>query len=140
MLLRDIRAIFSKLEVCNAVADLLITNLREVEEGPWATIRAGAPLNPRGLAQQLRKYGIEPKPQRDGDRVFRGYSRAQFEDAWSRYLPALGPAAMETVTSVTSTTSERCSGCGTVLEHADSRAKGLCAECRLIPPIEGNSA
>ena len=114
MLLRDIRAIFSKLEICNAVADLLITNLKEIEESPWATIRAGEPLNPRGLAQRLRKYGIEPKPQRDGDRVFRGYSRAQFEDAWSRYLPALGPAAMETVTSVTPATSERCSGCGTV--------------------------
>jgi hypothetical protein len=41
--------------------------------------------------------------------VFKGYARAQFEDAWSRYLPPapVGPAAMESVTSVTPQVTEQ---------------------------------
>ncbi len=101
MLLRDIRTVFNTVAARNLVTDQLLTNLREIEEAPWAVIRKGEPLDARGLAQRLRKYGIQPKPIRDSDRVFKGYTRAQFEDAWSRYLPALGPAAMESVTAVT---------------------------------------
>ena len=101
MLLRDIRAVFVQLEIRNCVTDTLLTNLKGIEDSPWAVIRKGEPLDPRGLSLRLRKYGIQPKSIRDGDQVFKGYSRAQFEDAWSRYLPPLGPAAMESVTAVT---------------------------------------
>jgi hypothetical protein len=34
----------------------------------------------------LKKYGISPKQHRTDHGFFRGYSRAQFEDAWKRYL------------------------------------------------------
>ncbi len=77
---------FDKLGICNSVTDQLITNLKEIEDSAWAVISKGEPLNARGLAQRLSKYGIELKPIRDGDRVFKGYTRAQFEDAWSRYI------------------------------------------------------
>jgi hypothetical protein len=101
LLLRDLRTVFNELEICNSVTDQLITNLKGIEDSPWAVIRKGEPIDARGLAHRLRKYGIEPKPIRDGDRVFKGYTRAQFEDAWSRYLEPLGPAVMASVTSVT---------------------------------------
>ena len=133
MLLRDIRAVFDRLEIRNSVTDLLITNLREIEESPWAVIRKGEPIDARGLAQRLRKYGIEPKPIRDGDRVFKGYTRAQFEDAWSRYLPALGPADIEEVTSVTAATDRA------PLWAADQLGTpGRCAECGFHPPTQGH--
>jgi Protein of unknown function (DUF3631) len=103
-LLRDIRAVFEKLGSVRLVTDSLIQNLREIEESPWAVIRKGEPINARYLAQKLRKYGIEPKPQRDGDQIFKGYSRAQFEDAWSRYLPP--QPQQKSVTSVTHETSQ----------------------------------
>ena len=67
-------------------------------EGPWAVIRRGEPLNARGLAQRLGKYGIAPSYQRIGDEMARGYTRAQFADTWSRYL---GTPPNESATSAT---------------------------------------
>ncbi len=130
MLLRDIRAVFHRLDARNFVTDQLITNLKEIEESPWAVIRKGEPLDARGLAQRLRKYGIEPKPLRDGERVFKGYTRAQFEDAWSRYLEPVGPPHTDAVTAVTSDV-QPCEDCGAELLHNDSRARRRCAECQL---------
>jgi hypothetical protein len=51
----------------------------------------------------LSKYDIEPKLHRVGEDVFKGYSRAQLADAWSRYLgdTNLGGAAKGSVTTVT---------------------------------------
>lgn len=133
MLLRDIRAVFQKLGSVRLVTDELITNLKEIEDSPWTVIRKGEPLDPRGLAARLRKYGIEPKPQRDGARVFKGYARAQFEDSWNRYLEPLGPADIEKVTSVTAATDS------TPLWTADQLEKlGRCPECGFHPPTQGH--
>jgi hypothetical protein len=128
-LLRDLRTIFNRTGAERFVTDQLITNLKEIDQGIWAVIRKGEPIDARRLASLLRKYGIEPKPQRDGTRVFKGYARTQFEDAWSRYLPP-----ETSVTSVTQSTDEadRCTDCGTVLEHINSIAVGRCAECQVI--------
>lgn len=130
LLLRDVRSAFYQLGAERLVTDQLLQNLKEIEESPWATIRKGEALDSRGLAQRLRKYGIEPKPQRDGDRVFKGYSRAQFEDAWSRYLEPPGPADIDVVTTVTA--EPGCEVCGAELVHADSQARRRCSECQLV--------
>ena len=53
---------------------------------------------------RLKKDGIAPKTIRGGATTFKGYARAQFEDAWSRYLEPLGVATKETDTSDTSDT------------------------------------
>jgi Protein of unknown function (DUF3631)/Domain of unknown function (DUF3854) len=105
MLLRDIRDVFNKLDVCNCVTDQLLADLRGIEESPWAVIRKGEPLNASGLARRLGKYGIGPKAIRDGNQVFKGYARAQFEDAWMRYVDPPGPPDVEAVTAVTRVTS-----------------------------------
>ena len=94
-LLSDIRAAFNNRHADRLSTESLLTDLRGVEEGPWAVIRRGEPLDARGLAQRLRKYGIKPDLQRIDEQVSRGYTRAQFADAWSRYLHT------EPVTSVT---------------------------------------
>ena len=104
LLLRDIRDVFNKLEICNCVTDRLITELKGIEESPWAVIRKGEPLNASGLARRLSKYGIGPKAIRDGNEVFKGYARTQFEDAWLRYVNPLGPPGLEAVTAVTPAT------------------------------------
>ncbi len=127
-LLRDLRTIFNRTGETRFVTDQLITNLKEIDEGIWTVIRKGEPIDARRLASLLRKYGIEPKPQRDGDRVFKGYSRAQFEDAWSRYLPP-----EKTVTAVTAGTS------ATPLWSPDQlETLGRCAECGFHPPTQGH--
>jgi hypothetical protein len=86
LLLRDIRRVFRNGRDRMPTIDVLAA-LNAFDESPWATIRRGEPLDARGLAHRLGKYGIGPKFQRAEDEPpFKGYSRAQFEDAWSRYL------------------------------------------------------
>ena len=88
----------------------IINGLVEIPESPWGTIRKGEPIDDRGLATRLRKYGITSKALRDGESVFKGYARAQFIDAWKRYVDNLidddddGCAYEESVTSVTPVT------------------------------------
>lgn len=87
LLLRDIRRVFSDRDRMRT-SDIL-TGLNRMEEGPWGSIRRGDPLDARGLATRLGRYGIGPKFQHSGSEPpYKGYSRTQFEDAWSRYLSA----------------------------------------------------
>jgi hypothetical protein len=51
----------------------------------------GKPLDERGLANRLRQYGIKSKNVRIGDKISKGYERADLFDAWQRYLPPLVP-------------------------------------------------
>jgi Protein of unknown function (DUF3631) len=97
-LLSDIRSLFDTHKSVTLSTDSLLTDLREIEESPWSVINKGEAINSRGLASRLSKYGIEPKLHKVDGKGFRGYARAQFEDAWSRYVPT------ESVTSVTSVT------------------------------------
>lgn len=64
----------------------LLERLRDREESPWADIR-GKPLNDRGLAERLRPYGIRSKDTKISGTNRKGYDRADFSDAWNRYLP-----------------------------------------------------
>lgn len=91
LLLRDIRTAFTgtpekPLSVDQYTTEQLLSELNHLEESPWSTIRRGEPLDSRGLSQRLGKYGIGSKLHA-GERGLRGYAKAQFIDAWSRYLP-----------------------------------------------------
>ena len=61
----------------------------------------GKPLNDRGLASRLRKYGVKPKVVRVGDATPRGYTREDLHDAWARYLSPLSPESATSATSAT---------------------------------------
>lgn len=119
-LLADIKAVFDTIRDDKLTTEQLVKGLCDLEESPWRNVRKGEPLDPRSLAVRLSKYGIGSKPQRHGDEVFKGYNRAQFEDAWSRYLPAAvahdfavtavtepHPLPDFAVTAVTTTTPDR---------------------------------
>lgn len=86
LLLQDIRTVFGELGRDKLSTADVLAALNKIEESPWATIRRGEPIDPRGLSNRLGKYGIGSKSLRVGDAVITGYSRAQFEDAWNRYL------------------------------------------------------
>ncbi|MGH3264262.1 MAG: DUF3631 domain-containing protein [Trebonia sp.] len=116
LLLQDIKTVFDKRDRDVLPTDQLIAGLVELPEAPWPSIRRGEPLDPRSLAQRLRKYGIGSKDRRIGDAVIKGDSRTQFTDAWSRYLVDVaagvsdgsGPRAQPDgcATSATSATSQ----------------------------------
>ena len=144
-LLADIRSVFRSIGDDKLTTDQLVRALSDLEESPWKTIRKGESLDPRGLAVRLSKYGIGSKTQRHGETVFKGYARAQFDDAWNRYLPAAPSPSDSAVTSVTDDTADtdvtdvtdksrpegRCLRCQAPLTSAESISAGRCAECRL---------
>ena len=59
-----------------------------MEDRPWATWgRQEKPLTPHVLAKLLRPFGIVPGgDMRFSEGVRKGYRRAAFEDAWTRYV------------------------------------------------------
>lgn len=86
LLLRDVRAVFNEAKADQLTTEQLLAGLNRLDESPWASVRRGEPLDGRGLSQRLGKYGITSK-MHAGGRGLRGYSRSQFADAWSRYVP-----------------------------------------------------
>jgi hypothetical protein len=86
-LLRDCRTAFNESGEDSLATDKLLGRLRAPEDVPWRALK-GEPLDANRLALRLKPYSIRPKKIREGERTFRGYCRAWFEDAWARYLPA----------------------------------------------------
>jgi hypothetical protein len=84
-LLADLRAVFAaggeRLET-----KTVLERLCRLDESPWEDLR-GKRLDARALATLLRPYAIKPKVVRVGEATPRGYERADFLDAWRRYLP-----------------------------------------------------
>ncbi len=99
-LLADLRTVFGDLDAMST-KDILVA-LNSDDEAPWSEIGRGKDpeLNARGLAMRLRQYGVTSKNVR-GDKVAKSYTRDDLWDAWSRYLPPLGPPPMESATSAT---------------------------------------
>jgi uncharacterized protein DUF3631 len=64
----------------------ILDELHKKDESPCNDIK-GKPLSDRGLAERLKPYGIRSKLIRIGGTVARGYAKADFLDAWARYLP-----------------------------------------------------
>jgi hypothetical protein len=89
LLLGDIKKVFDDSKSDKLSAKEIIEKLVAMPESPWKTIRNGEPIDDRGLSPRLRKYDIASKSHRVGKAVFKGYSLAQFADAWKRYVDDL---------------------------------------------------
>ena len=63
---------FSELEIRNSVTDQLLTNLKGIEDSPWAVIRKGEPLN--ALASRTGCASTASSPSRSARAT--EYSRA----------------------------------------------------------------
>jgi hypothetical protein len=65
----------------------LVAQLATYADGLWAEWKAGKPITQGQMARLLKPFGIYPEVMRlPTAGTIRGYARAQFEDAWSRYL------------------------------------------------------
>jgi hypothetical protein len=82
-LLQHMREVMSDVETKSTVS--IIDALMNIPESPWGDFK-GKPVTDRALARILKSYDIKPKVVRIGDRTHRGYVRADFVDAWKRYL------------------------------------------------------
>jgi Protein of unknown function (DUF3631) len=63
----------------------LAADLAALDDAPWAEWY-GKPISPTGVARLLSGH-VRPRVLRDGDDVYKGYRRTDFEDSWQRYLP-----------------------------------------------------
>lgn len=99
-LLSDLREIFDIND--RLVTDEILKRLSANPEAPWADLR-GRPLDARGLANLLRDYGIRSETLRISTGTAKGYKRAAFLDAWSRYLSPLNQKSETSETGVTNT-------------------------------------
>lgn len=82
-LLTDLRAVFGDRD--HLFTQVILDALAAIEESPWGDLR-GKPLDARGLARRLSKYGVERHTVRVGPLTGKGYSRADLADPWSRYV------------------------------------------------------
>jgi len=92
-LLADIKTVFDADGGHCMHSAVLLAELVKDPERPWVEFTHGKPLTQGRLARLLGHYGIISQSVRPPDlKTGRGYYRAQFEDAWERYLPASSSA------------------------------------------------
>lgn len=98
----------------HATTDLL-AYLAGIDDAPWATFAKGKGMTARHLSRLLKPYGIIPQNIRVGTTVPKGYTVADFRDAFARYLPSIRYTATCKATSSespysVSATNPHCSG------------------------------
>jgi len=84
-LLMDLRTVFGNRDVVST--DELLKALNSLDESPWVDLR-GKPLDSRGLAMLVKRYGVASKNVRTGKSIMKGYGRSELHEAWIRYLPS----------------------------------------------------
>ena len=89
MLLEDIRSVFQSAAADRLKSEDLTMKLWAMHDRPWRTIDGGKTISPATMARLLRPYGIKPQTIRirEEETTAKGYYRADFDDAFSRYLP-----------------------------------------------------
>ncbi len=84
-LLADLRQVFGTADKLPTA--VVLERLNAIEEAPWGALAAGRGLDPRGLADRLREYGVTSRNLRLASGVAKGYTHSDLADAWRRYLP-----------------------------------------------------
>ncbi len=90
-LLTDLRNYFSdRPTLQHQTTTELLIHLTGIDDAPWSTFAKGKPMSARHLARWLKPYGIIPQSIRlSGTHTQKGYSTADFKDAFARYLPSI---------------------------------------------------
>ena len=88
-LLTDIREVFNIVDGDAVHSETMVGQLVALDESPWGEISRDKPITKNRLGRMLRRFRISVKARQiriDGVNRY-GYERAQFEDAFIRYLP-----------------------------------------------------
>jgi hypothetical protein len=95
-LLIDIQEVFMASRRDRLSSSDILNRLVEIEDSPWAEWCNGRQMTPPQMAKHLKPFGIKPKVHRFGGETFRGYDLADFQDAFTRYLPRQGVTPKQT--------------------------------------------
>jgi putative DNA primase/helicase len=89
-LLGDIHAIFADRDADRLPSQELVNALVSLEDRPWPDWKNGKPLATTGLARLLKPLSIFSGSKRYSDGTnAKGYNLSDFQDAFTRYLPAI---------------------------------------------------
>lgn len=95
-LLNDIKTILDSKQANKMFSAALLEHLMADDEAPWPTWNRGKPMTARQLSTKLGEFGIKSKDIRIGAINKKGYDRADFSEAFTRYLSAETAAACAT--------------------------------------------
>jgi hypothetical protein len=117
-LLRDVQRVFNETAADRLHTEQLLIGLHGIAESPWASWRNGNPMGARALATRLREYAIRSKQVKIDETNRHGYLRADFEDAFSRYLAKSEPRNATDATT--------------------QSLQGFAAQCDPLPKVAGS--
>ena len=86
-LLADLRDLFATTPADKLATVTVLRHLTALADRPWADGAESHPMTARHLATRLAGFGIKAKQIRQGAATRKGYLRADFTDAFRRYLP-----------------------------------------------------
>ncbi len=86
LLLADLQSLFNDRQVGRLTSSDIVEALIQMEERPWGAVDRGKPASTSWLARQLRPFGVQPRSIRVGATTPKGYLKADFADAFQRYL------------------------------------------------------
>lgn len=144
-LLADIREVFESKGVDRISSADLITALCADDEKSWATYNRGQPIKPRQLAKRLGEYDIKSKTVRIGYDTPKGFERAQFDDAFIRYLsptPSVSATAQQISVSLTNPVADTLVCCATDLQSATAKpalTNDCCAVADILPTVASHT-
>ena len=88
-MLADIREAFEDTSKDELPSKALVEALAAMADRPWGECNHGKPITQNWLARRLKGFGIRPGNIGPKEERAKGYQRADFEDAFSRYLPEM---------------------------------------------------
>lgn len=134
-LLNDIKTILDTKQANKMFSATLLEHLMADDEAPWPTWNRGKPMTARQLSTKLGEFGIKSKDIRIGTINKKGYDRADFSEAFTRYLSAETPAASATarqpIAHAASSVFSPATGLPRVADEKTPQAKDY-AGCRVV--------
>ena len=85
--LKDLRNLMLIKNVDRMLSRDIVSALNPLHDRPWEDLRRGREINEWWLGWQLRQLGIRTRTMRMGEAVGRGYTLADIEGAFRRYVP-----------------------------------------------------
>jgi len=85
-LLQDIKTMFEASTLDHLTSKTIIERLTSDPEKRWAEWSRGKPITEKGVAGLLHEYRIGSRTVGPKGSTAKGYRKADFEDAWERYL------------------------------------------------------
>lgn len=86
LILEDVKQAFDDRSVLTIWSSDLVDDLIAMEERPWSEWKRGKPITANSLSKLLGSFGIRSRQLKQAGTNKRGYDRADFEDAFNRYL------------------------------------------------------